>query len=56
MHPGGNLILATAGSVGYRVAHLMSGPELEADMGVGWIISVGNVFRDGCNIREILAR
>ena len=56
MHPGENLILATAGSVGYRVAHHLSGPELEADMGVGWTISVGKVFRDGCNIREIVAR
>ncbi len=41
MHPGENLIVATAGSVGYRVAHHPSDPELEADMGVGWTISVG---------------
>ncbi len=46
MHPGENLILATAGSVGYRVAHHPSGPELEADMGVGWTISVRKVFVD----------
>ena len=38
------------------MAHHPSGPELEADMGVGWTISVGKVFRDGCNIREIVAR
>ena len=56
MHPGENLILATAGSVTYRVAHHPSGPELEAVMGVGWTISVGRVFADGCNIREIIAR
>ncbi len=51
MHPDENLVLATAGSVGYRVAHHPSGPELQADRGVGWTISVGKAFVDGCNIR-----
>ena len=56
MHSEENLILATAGSVTYRVAHQPSGPELEAVMGVGWTISAGKFFADGCNIREIIAR
>ncbi len=38
------------------MAHHLSGPELEADMGVRWIISAGKVFGDGCTIREIIAR
>ena len=56
MQPGEQLILATAGSVRHRVQHLSSGPELVADMGVGWTLSAGTVAPDGCNVREIIAR